>query len=55
MYRIIISIIVIGLLTGCSIGEKKLKIFKLEEPRANLNLEVPTMPQLEKLSFCQQH
>ena len=51
MYRIIISILVIGLLTGCSIGEKKLKIFKLEEPRANLNLEVPTMPQLEKLRW----
>ena len=51
MYRIIISILVVGLLTGCSIGEKKLKIFKLEEPRANLNLEVPTMPQLEKLRW----
>ena len=51
MYRIIISVLIIGLLTGCSIGEKKLRIFKLEEPRANLNLEVPTMPQLEKLRW----
>ena len=51
MYRIIISIIVGMLLTGCSIGEKKLKIFKLEEPRQSLALEKPTMPQLEKLRW----
>ena len=51
MYRIIISIIFIGLLTGCSIGEKKLKIFKLEEPRQKLDLVNPTMPELEKLRW----
>ena len=51
MYRIIISIIFIGLLTGCSIGEKKLKIFKLEEPRQKLDLVKPTMPELEKLRW----
>ena len=51
MYRIIISIIFIGLLTGCSIGEKKLKIFKLEEPRQKLDLQKPTMPELEKLRW----
>ena len=51
MYRIIISILVVGLLTGCSIGEKKLSILKLEEPRQNLSLEKPTMPQLEKLKW----
>ena len=51
MYRIIISILFIGLLTGCSIGEKKLKIFKLEEPRQKLELVKPTMPELEKLRW----
>ncbi len=51
MYRIIISIIFIGLLTGCSIGEKRLKIFKLEEPRQKLDLQKPTMRELEKLRW----
>ena len=51
MYRIIISILFIGLLTGCSIGEKKLSIFKIEEPRQKLELQKPTMPELEKLRW----
>ena len=51
MYRIIISIIFIVFLTGCSIGEKRLKIFKLEEPRQKLDLVKPTMPELEKLRW----
>ena len=51
MYRIIISIIAVLILTGCSIGEKKLKIFKLEEPRQKLDLVKPTMPELEKLRW----
>ena len=51
MYRIIISIIAVLILTGCSIGEKQLKIFKLEEPRQNLDLQKPTMPELEKLRW----
>ena len=51
MYRIIISIIAVLILTGCSIGEKRLKIFKLEEPRQELGLQKPTMPELEKLRW----
>ena len=51
MYRIIISIIAVLILTGCSIGEKRLKIFKLEEPRQELDLQKPTMPELEKLRW----
>ena len=51
MYRIIISILFIVLLTGCSIGEKKLSIFKIEEPRQKLELQKPTMPELEKLRW----
>ena len=48
---IIISIIAVLILTGCSIGEKQLKIFKLEEPRQKLDLVKPTMPELEKLRW----
>ena len=51
MYRIIISIIAVLILTGCSIGEKQLIIFKLEEPRQKLDLQKPTMPELEKLRW----
>ena len=51
MYRIIISIIAVLILTGCSIGEKQLKIIKLEEPRQKLDLVKPTMPELEKLRW----
>src|SRR6056300_1352460 len=48
----ILSIIILGLLlTGCSIGEKKLKVFTLEEPRAKLNLEAPTPLTMEKIRW----
>ena len=50
MYRIIISILVILFLTGCS-GVKKLSIFKEEVPRQKLDLAKPTMPELEKLKW----
>ena len=49
--KIILILISIILLTGCSIGEKQLKIFKLEEPRQKLELQKPTMPELEKLRW----
>jgi len=48
----IITVLLIGLLlTGCSIGEKRLKVFTLEEPRAKLNLEVPTPLTMEKIRW----
>ena len=50
MYRIIISILVVLFLTGCS-GVKKLSIFKEEVPRQKLDLVKPTMPELEKLKL----
>ena len=50
MYRIIISILVVLFLTGCS-GVKKLSIFKEEVPRQKLDLVKPTMPELEKLNW----
>jgi tRNA nucleotidyltransferase/poly(A) polymerase len=40
------------LLTGCSIGgEKKIKIFSVEEPRQKLDYPMPTALQLEELKW----
>ena len=48
----IFAIIIIGLLlTGCSIGEKKLKVFTLEEPRAKLDIDMPTPLVMEKIRW----
>ncbi len=49
----IVAIIFLGLLlTGCSIGgEKKIKIFSVEEPRQNLNHQMPTALELEKIRW----
>ena len=48
----IFAIIIIGLLlTGCSIGEKKLKVFTLEEPRAKLDIDMPTPLTMEKIRW----
>ena len=50
MYRIVISILFIVLLTGCS-SIKKLDIFTTEVERQKLELSKPTLPQLEKLKW----
>ena len=48
----IFAIIILGLLlTGCSIGEKKLKVFTLEEPRAKLDIDMPTPLVMEKIRW----
>ena len=48
----IIAIVLIIFLTGCSIGgEKKIKIFSVEEPRAKLDYPMPTALELEKLKW----
>ena len=48
----IFAIIILGLLlTGCSIGEKKLKVFTLEEPRAKLDIVMPTPLTMEKIRW----
>jgi hypothetical protein len=49
----IVAIIFLGLLlTGCTIGgEKKIKIFSVEEPRQNLNHQMPTALELEKVRW----
>ena len=39
------------LLSGCMVGEKKIKLFKLEEPRAKLNLPDPAPLTLEDVRW----
>jgi tRNA nucleotidyltransferase/poly(A) polymerase len=54
MYHInkILAVAFIVLLTGCSIGgEKKIKIFSVEEPRQKLDYPMPTALQLEELKW----
>ena len=48
----ILAIAIMILLTGCSIGgEKKIKIFSVEEPRQKLDYPMPTALQLEELKW----
>ena len=48
----ILAIAIMILLTGCSIGgEKRIKIFSVEEPRQKLNYPMPTALQLEELKW----
>ena len=52
MNRIILIVITAILLTGCSIGgEKKIKIFSIEEPRAKLDYPMPDALTLEKIRW----
>ena len=41
----------IFLLTGCSVGEKKIKLFAVEQPRAKLNIDKPTPLQMDKIRW----
>ena len=47
----IILITMILLLSACSVGEKRVKIFSVEEPRAKLNLPNPEALDLEKVRW----
>ena len=48
----ILTVIILGLLlAGCSIGEKRIKMFTVEEPRAKLNLNKPTPLQMEEIRW----
>ena len=52
MNRIILIVITAILLTGCSIGgEKKIKIFSIEEPRAKLDYPMPDALILDKVRW----
>tara|TARA_B100000989_G_scaffold269627_1_gene225167 strand:+ start:554 stop:1021 length:468 start_codon:yes stop_codon:yes gene_type:complete len=46
-----ILVLLICLLTGCAVGERKLKIFSLEEPRQDLNHPMPTPLQIEEIRW----
>ena len=48
----ILALALIVILSGCSIGgEKKIKIFSVEEPRQKLDYPMPTALQLEELKW----
>ena len=49
--RIILIILLAITLTSCTFGEKKIKIFQVEEPRAKLNLESPSPLTLDDLRW----
>ena len=53
MYHIskILAIALIVFLTGCTFGEKKIKIFSIEKPREKLDYPMPTALQLEELKW----
>lgn len=45
-------VLIIMLLTGCSIGgEKRIKILQVEEPRQDLNYPMPTPLELEEIKW----
>ena len=49
--RIILIILLAFILTSCTFGERKIKIFQVEEPRPELNLESPEPLTLENLRW----
>ena len=49
--RIILIILLAFTLTSCTFGERKIKIFQVEEPRPELNLESPEPLTLENLRW----
>ena len=51
MNRIIIVILFGLLLSGCSVGEKRIKLFAVEQPREKLNLAKPTPLQMEEIRW----
>ena len=51
-FKGVILVLLILALTGCSIGgEKKIKLFSVEQPREKLDYPMPTALQLEELKW----
>jgi hypothetical protein len=48
---LIIGCFLITILSSCSVGEKKIKLFAVEQPRAKLNIDKPTPLQMEKIRW----
>ena len=44
-------VLIICALTGCAVGEKKIKIFSVEEPRQKLDYPMPTPLQMEEVRW----
>ena len=51
-FKGVLMVLIILALTGCSIGgEKKIKIFQVEEPRKKLDYPMPTALELEQVKW----
>ena len=51
-FKGVILVLLILALTGCSIGgEKKIKLFQIEQPREKLDYPMPTPLQLEEIKL----
>ena len=50
-FKGVILILLILALTGCSVGEKRIKIFSVEKPREKLNYPMPTPLQMEEIKW----
>ena len=48
---IVLVVVMAFLLTGCSVGEKRIKLFAVEQPREKLNLAKPTPLQMEEIRW----
>ena len=51
MSKIILVLLTAVLLVGCSAGERKIKIFSVEEPRQKLDYPMPTPLQMEEIKW----
>ena len=51
MNKIILILVTAILLTGCAIGERKIKVFSVEEPRQQLDYPLPTPLELEQIQW----
>ena len=51
MTKILIAILLTFCLSACSIGEKRVKLFTIEEPRAPLDLDSPKPLALDDLKW----
>ena len=50
-FKGVILVLLILALTGCSVGEKKIKIFSVEKPREKLDYPMPTPLQMEEIKW----
>ena len=50
-FKGVILILLILALTGCSVGEKRIKVFSVEKPREKLNYPMPTPLQMEEIKW----